>query len=108
MATIAMPETLKRPRLEFLDGVRGLAAFFVMFEHAGYRFLPHYRYFSHVIISFGKFGVAAFFLVSGFVIPLSLDRTLRLDTFLDPPTLSPLPSLLVQSCRRDLPLLVRF
>jgi peptidoglycan/LPS O-acetylase OafA/YrhL len=61
-------------RLTFLDCVRGLAALAVVLEHGGYRLSPDFRGITHGIFSFGKFGVAAFFLTSGFVIPFSLER----------------------------------
>ena len=68
-------------RLTFLDCVRGLAALSVLLEHGGYRLSPDFRGFTHGIFSFGKFGVAAFFLTSGFVIPLSLERGGSLQRF---------------------------
>lgn len=66
-------------RLEFLDCLRGVAATTVLLEHGGYLFVPGFRSFTHNVFSFGKFGLTAFFLVSGFVIPLSLEHghTLR-------------------------------
>jgi peptidoglycan/LPS O-acetylase OafA/YrhL len=68
-------------RLTFLDFVRGLAALSVLLEHGGYRLSPDFRGFTHGIFSFGKFGVAAFFLTSGFVIPFSLERGGSLQRF---------------------------
>jgi peptidoglycan/LPS O-acetylase OafA/YrhL len=68
-------------RLFFLDCVRGLAALFVVFEHVGDSLYPQCRWFTHNVFSFGKFGVAAFFLTSGFVIPLSLERGGTLKRF---------------------------
>jgi peptidoglycan/LPS O-acetylase OafA/YrhL len=61
-------------RLIFLDCVRGIAALAVLFEHAGDHLFPQFRAFTHDTFSFGKFGVTAFFLTSGFVIPLSFER----------------------------------
>lgn len=68
-------------RLTFLDCVRGIAALSVLFEHVGDRLSPHFRAFTHDWFSFGKFGVAAFFLTSGFVIPFSLERGGSLKRF---------------------------
>jgi peptidoglycan/LPS O-acetylase OafA/YrhL len=68
-------------RLIFLDFVRGIAALFVLFEHVGDRLWPQFRLFTHGSFSCGKFGVAAFFLTSGFVIPLSLERGGSLKRF---------------------------
>jgi peptidoglycan/LPS O-acetylase OafA/YrhL len=68
-------------RLSFLDFLRGIAALAVCFEHAGYRLWPHFRELTHTYFSFGKFGVTAFFLTSGFVIPYSLERGNSLARF---------------------------
>ena len=68
-------------RLSFLDCLRGIAALAVCFEHAGYRLWPHFRELTHTYFSFGKFGVTAFFLTSGFVIPYSLERGNSLSRF---------------------------
>ncbi len=68
-------------RLSFLDFLRGIAALAVCFEHAGYRLWPHFRELTHTYFSFGKFGVTAFFLTSGFVIPYSLERGNSLGRF---------------------------
>ena len=68
-------------RLSFLDFIRGIAALAVCFEHGGYKLWPHFRSLTHDNFSFGKFGVAAFFLTSGFVIPYSLEKTNSLRQF---------------------------
>jgi peptidoglycan/LPS O-acetylase OafA/YrhL len=68
-------------RLGFLDFLRGIAALAVCFEHAGYRLWPHFRELTHNYFSFGKFGLTAFFLTSGFVIPYSLERSNSLRRF---------------------------
>ena len=75
-------------RIAFLDCVRGLAASLVVVEHffglqAQDRLGPGaapgaFAQWSLENLSLGRIGVAAFFLVSGYVIPLSLERqTLR-------------------------------
>jgi peptidoglycan/LPS O-acetylase OafA/YrhL len=61
-------------RLAFLDAVRGIAALAVAAGHAADLFWPTFRRWSHDWFSPGRAGVCAFFLVSGFVIPLSLER----------------------------------
>jgi peptidoglycan/LPS O-acetylase OafA/YrhL len=61
-------------RLGFLDAVRGVAALAVAVGHAADGLWPSFRRWSHDWFSLGRFGVCAFFLVSGFVIPLSLER----------------------------------
>src|SRR5579863_7940965 len=73
--------TEKNGRLTFLDSVRGLAALAVLLEHVGDRLHPAFRVFTHDWFSFGKLGVTAFFLTSGFVIPLSLERGRSLKRF---------------------------
>jgi peptidoglycan/LPS O-acetylase OafA/YrhL len=68
-------------RIAFLDCVRGVAASLVVFEH--FFAVPSQAGASDVIgggrwsleyLSPGRIGVVAFFLVSGYVIPLSLER----------------------------------
>jgi peptidoglycan/LPS O-acetylase OafA/YrhL len=63
-------------RLDFIDAVRGVAALMVLLQHglefAGYT--DPASGFGRYVINFGQAGVAAFFLVSGFVIPLGLER----------------------------------
>ena len=54
-------------RWEFLDVVRGLAALLVVLQHSPIRFAKAH-------LSYGLAGVVAFFLVSGFIIPVSLER----------------------------------
>lgn len=61
-------------RIFFLDLIRGIAALAVFFQHAGEGLWPEFAIFSHDWFNVGKFGVVIFFLTSGFVIPLSLER----------------------------------
>jgi peptidoglycan/LPS O-acetylase OafA/YrhL len=68
-------------RLEFLDLMRGIAALAVLVEHGGYHFLRGFAAFTHSLFSFGKFGLTCFFLVSGFVIPFSLEGRPGLKRF---------------------------
>lgn len=69
-------------RLTFLDCIRGIAAMAVMIEHTGtYVFSSKEAYFTHQTFSIGKFGVTLFFLASGFVIPLSLEKGGSLKRF---------------------------
>ncbi len=56
-----------RRRWEFLDVVRGLAALLVVLQHSPIRT-------GKAHLSYGLAGVVAFFLVSGFIIPVSLER----------------------------------
>jgi peptidoglycan/LPS O-acetylase OafA/YrhL len=75
-------------RYGFIDAIRGIAACLVMFQHAlyagkilaegsdsfWYGILPN-------MLELGQSGVVAFFLVSGFVIPLSLEKTANFRLF---------------------------
>ncbi|MEW9872742.1 acyltransferase family protein [Arthrobacter sp. HS15c] len=65
-------ETAGRNRIEFLDAVRGVAASLVVFHHLMVNISPEYRWFGHTFFDPGRIGVVAFFLVSGYVIPMSL------------------------------------
>ena len=72
----------KTSRYGFIDAIRGIAACLVLLQHSLYQsgllgdesrgeltgFIPSW-------LELGETGVVAFFLVSGFVIPLSLERT---------------------------------
>ena len=61
-------------RIAFLDAVRGIAATAVMLQHALPEVMPGFDTWSKNVFNPGLFGVVAFFLVSGFVIPGSLER----------------------------------
>ncbi|MFM0170085.1 acyltransferase family protein [Paraburkholderia sediminicola] len=69
-------------RYAFIDVLRGVAALLVIFQHGG----EGAGWFSITTgfgpwINFGQVGVLTFFLVSGFVIPLSLERANALGRF---------------------------
>ena len=75
-------------RYGFIDAIRGLAACLVMLQHSLYQsgllggpagarltgFIPNW-------LELGETGVVAFFIVSGFVIPLSLEKTANVSLF---------------------------
>ena len=61
-------------RLAFLDFVRGIAAFAVLVQHTSETLWPSINWATHQYVNVGRFGVVAFFLVSGFIIPFSLER----------------------------------
>ncbi len=61
-------------RLDFIDALRGIAALAVLLQHCAEKLWPAYYRFSVETIRPGQWGVFVFFLVSGFVIPLSLKR----------------------------------
>ena len=79
--------TTRKPRVVFLDVIRGLAALCVLLQHTteeSTSFSPMHRpflFWSFRWFNLGRAGVAAFFLVSGFVIPYSLERANSLRTF---------------------------
>jgi peptidoglycan/LPS O-acetylase OafA/YrhL len=78
----------KTSRYGFIDAIRGIAACLVLLQHSLYQsgllgdpsrrdltgFIPNW-------LELGETGVVAFFLVSGFVIPLSLERTRNFGLF---------------------------
>ncbi|MFJ2031144.1 acyltransferase family protein [Streptosporangium sp. NPDC087985] len=55
----------------WLDALRGIGATAVLLEHLTYRFLPGLR---PTWFNLGIYGVLVFFLVSGYIIPASLER----------------------------------
>ena len=68
-------------RLGWLDGLRGLAALAVVFQHAGPSlFADAYRR-THPYLDAGVFGVFLFFLISGYIVPASLERRGDLRVF---------------------------
>lgn len=70
-----------RPRVVFLDYLRFIAAFAVLFQHAVESSGPTGR----TVVDFlspGVFGVVLFFMVSGFVIPMTVKATLDVRRFL--------------------------
>jgi peptidoglycan/LPS O-acetylase OafA/YrhL len=61
-------------RLAWLDALRGFAALCVVFDHFSYFILTGARAFLYRWFDFGQYGVFVFFLVSGYIIPASLER----------------------------------
>ena len=65
-------------RIEFLDGLRGLAILLVIFFHAFVRWpniVPYgSSYSDFIFFKYGYLGVELFFLISGFVILMSLEK----------------------------------
>ncbi len=82
---ILNPKPMTEPtqnRLLFIDSIRGIAAVLVLFQHSyEYFFREHVQEIGHSIFHFGQAGVVAFFLVSGFIIPFSLERSSTLTSF---------------------------
>jgi len=71
--------TDKLKRIAFLDGLRGVAILMVVLFHAYARWtglVPYGDKFSHFFLfSYGSLGVYLFFMISGFVILMSLEKT---------------------------------
>ncbi|MFD3511114.1 acyltransferase family protein [Nocardia sp. NPDC058666] len=68
-------------RYEYLDALRGLAALAVVLQHCSELAWPAYARFSGTHFGAGMFGVFVFFVVSGFIIPASLERGRSLGAF---------------------------
>lgn len=75
------PKVAKGGRMDFLDALRGIAACSVLLEHVGERTSPSLLYFFSNYFQMGQFGVTLFFLTSGFIIPVSLERLNSLRSF---------------------------
>ncbi len=79
VATRSSPSPASSPssqggRQSWLDALRGVAALIVVFEHSLDPLLPEIRGSISPWFDFGQYGVLVFFLVSGYVIPVSLER----------------------------------
>jgi peptidoglycan/LPS O-acetylase OafA/YrhL len=68
-------------RLAWLDLLRGVAALVVVLHHATYYFTPRLRAGMVDWFDPGLYGVLVFFLVSGYIIPASLERHGRVRSF---------------------------
>ncbi|NEA66453.1 acyltransferase [Streptomyces sp. SID12488] len=78
----ASAERTGRPgRLGWLDALRGIAALVVVFDHSSYSFLPEFRRELMPEFNTSRFGIMVFFLVSGYIIPASLERRGCVRTF---------------------------
>jgi peptidoglycan/LPS O-acetylase OafA/YrhL len=61
-------------RLAWLDALRGFAALCVVCDHLGLHLLQTARTAAYQWVDTGKYGVFVFFLVSGYIVPASLER----------------------------------
>jgi len=68
-------------RLGWLDVLRGVAALAVVFDHASYYALQHVRAIVYQWFDPGNYGVFVFFLISGYIVPASLERKGSVRTF---------------------------
>ena len=77
--TLANPKAASAPapkhsRLAWLDALRGFAALCVVFDHGSTLMLMPVRDFLYRWLDLGQYGVFVFFLISGYIIPASLER----------------------------------
>jgi peptidoglycan/LPS O-acetylase OafA/YrhL len=88
-------------RLSFLDGLRGIAIFVVILFHSYTRWpnlVPYGDRFAQVpIFSYGWLGVDLFFLISGFVIFMTLEKCLNFRDFITRRWLRLFPAMLICS-----------
>ena len=88
-------------RIQFLDGFRGLAILLVIIFHAYVQWPGHYPYGSDYasipVIKLGWLGVQLFFLISGFVIFMTLDKTETFRVFFYKRWLRLFPAMLIAS-----------
>lgn len=78
-------------RLEYLDALRGIAAFSVSVHHllsyglgsniTPVHITPYVKFLVTDFVNFGLFGVVLFFMISGFIIPISLRQGSTLKRF---------------------------
>ncbi len=61
-------------RWGWLDALRAVAALAVVLDHSSYVFLPEFRREVMPQFTVGRYGVLLFFLVSGYIVPASLER----------------------------------
>ncbi len=69
-----VPAAPRGRRLAWLDAIRGFAALCVVFDHMGGLVLQRVHNDVYRVIDTGQYGVFVFFLVSGYIIPASLER----------------------------------
>ncbi len=81
-APVAAPESSgSAARLGWLDLLRGIAALAVVFDHTSYYVLQHARSVIYQWFDAGNYGVFVFFLISGYIVPASLERKGSVRTF---------------------------
>jgi peptidoglycan/LPS O-acetylase OafA/YrhL len=68
------PSKDKSRRLEFLDVLRGFAAMSVFVQHSVERVSHSFAIWASRAVNFGEMGVVVFFIASGFIIPVSIEK----------------------------------
>ena len=66
--------TTRAGRLDYLDAVRGTASMLVVVHHTAESLAPAYGDWSQGHVDLGRLGVVAFFVVSGYVVGLTLSK----------------------------------
>ena len=74
LTVTAVRDSRSGTRLAWLDALRGFAALCVVFDHTTYLVLQPARSFLYHWLDMGQYGVFVFFLISGYIIPASLER----------------------------------
>ena len=94
----ALDNTSHQHRIDYLDGLRGLAILMVVVLH----YLAHPEkisrvayYHDHTIVPLGNFGVQMFFIISGYVIFMTLDKTPNFFRFIVQRWIRLFPAMLV-------------
>lgn len=87
MQTNAASKNTNTKRIVFLDAMRGIAALMVVYFHYSTNFFKHYpEYFDKtnplIQFKFGGAGVELFFIISGFVILMTLEKSKKLKDFI--------------------------
>ncbi|HEY2508995.1 MAG TPA: acyltransferase family protein, partial [Streptosporangiaceae bacterium] len=67
--------------MAWLDALRGIAALCVVYAHLGVRVLPWLHKAIYTEFDPGLYGVLVFFLISGYIVPASLERRGCVRTF---------------------------
>ncbi|WAX79399.1 acyltransferase family protein [Streptomyces sp. KMM 9044] len=67
--------------MSWLDALRGIAALVVVFDHSSYSFMAEFRRELMLEFNTSRYGIMVFFLVSGYIIPASLERRGSIRTF---------------------------
>jgi peptidoglycan/LPS O-acetylase OafA/YrhL len=78
---VPVPVPERPRRLAWLDVLRGVAALAVVFDHLSYYVLQHVRVIVYHWFDPGNYGVFVFFIISGYIVPASLERKGSVRTF---------------------------
>jgi peptidoglycan/LPS O-acetylase OafA/YrhL len=81
MADNHVPVATTTQRVAWLDALRGIAALAVVFDHLSPYLLSEIRTHVYHWIDMGQYGVFVFFIISGYIVPASLERKGSVRTF---------------------------